>query len=177
MWANHSDVQIAWAHVCEQRDKMSEVAWAMIHTAWLSDDLGEGLKAIGARRKAVDLIRALHREDKVLRDSMRGADELILIDLLRRSRDFRQAEHEAWDAIKSSPAPLMAQALLFELLLISDQDSGAHNMEEVCGEDELSKPEDTKDSALELSEFLRGPGQTRLVDHVVNGIRRVYGRT
>ena len=74
----------------EHRGKYGEAGWSGIYAAWACDDAGLEIGAKKCRWRAGELLKkALERGQRF--GEQRGAEEALLVDLLRRSSQFEEA--------------------------------------------------------------------------------------
>ena len=107
----------------------AHAAWAALHAAWACDDAGDDVTARVCRRRAADLLRrAWEQGDRLA--SRAGAEEALLVDLLRRAGRLREALAVAKKALEQNPEPLIAAIMRFQIRLITASDRSAHTVAE-----------------------------------------------
>lgn len=118
--------------VCEKSGFYNDAVLASVHAAWACDDIPRAEAAARCRSEAVRLIQAMHLRDETLSEQ-RGADEIMLTDLLRRSGRFDEALDFVDKAIPTINDEFIRVLLLFEKGLISKGDTNAHKIKETEG--------------------------------------------
>jgi len=124
------------ALVHERCGHVPQAAWSTIHAAWVCDDAGndEGAKAL--RKRAAELVRQFTSPAEDPADKL--LDDLVLVDLLRRSGQFEDA-HKINQLLETKAAgPVTRQLLAYEEQLIMKEDTGPHSMGEAV--DRKGKP-------------------------------------
>ncbi|KUG19769.1 hypothetical protein ASZ90_010503 [hydrocarbon metagenome] len=121
---------LCWAMIQEHAGMPAKAAWSCLHAAWVCDDRSRDAAAEHCRRRAIALLRQA-RERGVRLAPQRGADEAILVDLLRRTGEFEEARALAEESLAERPEPMIAAALRLQRALIARSDRGCHSLLEV----------------------------------------------
>ncbi|MFA5803265.1 MAG: DUF2225 domain-containing protein [Melioribacteraceae bacterium] len=108
----------------------SESAWAFIYAAWVCDDFKDESNAIFFRKKAIDLIDLLEKENKFLTKN-EESHILIKIDLLRRATLFNQALKQIETDSTKIKNEKALKILNYEKKLIIDFDIGCYSIRDV----------------------------------------------
>jgi len=116
------------ALVQERAGQLAHAAWSTIHAAWACDDVGNQTGARNLRRRAVELIRQMEARGETPRDP--AFDDLVLIDLLRRSGQFEEAHQINQLLTATSGASITRQLVAYEEQLIFKKDTEAHSVSE-----------------------------------------------
>jgi hypothetical protein len=103
---------------------------ACIHAAWLCDDSGADDGARDCRKKAVTFLQKA-RESSQHFGEQSGAEEALLVDLLRRSGQFEPALRMCDEGLKKNPGQLITSILQFQQTLIHKSDAACHTIAEV----------------------------------------------
>ena len=120
---------LCWSIIQEDLGAPARAAWASLHAAWVCDDEGEDVPARVCRRRAADLLQRAREQDERLAP-LEGADEALLVDLLRRTGRFREARAVAARVLDQDPQPLIAGIMRLQVRLIAASDRGAHTVAE-----------------------------------------------
>ncbi|WP_238320427.1 DUF2225 domain-containing protein [Methanoculleus bourgensis] len=80
---------LCWSLIQEDLGAPAQAAWASLHAAWVCDDEGNDVPARICRKRAADLLRRAWEQGERLA-SQAGADEALLVDLLRRAGRLRE---------------------------------------------------------------------------------------
>lgn len=111
---------LAWAHVLEETGALHAAAEATLHAAWVADDAGRDELAHAWRMEAVALWRSGPPLD---------AEQTVrVVDALRRSESWDDAEATAAEIAQLSPPEAVAQVITLERRLIAAQDAGRHSV-------------------------------------------------
>lgn len=121
---------LCWSLIQEDLGAPAQAAWASLHAAWVCDDEGNDVPARICRKRAADLLRRAWEQGERLA-SQAGADEALLVDLLRRAGRLREARAVAKEVLEQNPAPLIAGIMRFQVRLITASDRGVHTVAEV----------------------------------------------
>ncbi len=120
---------LCWSIIQEDLGAPARAAWASLHAAWICDDEGEDVPARICRRRAADLLQRARKEGERLAPQD-GADEALLVDLLRRAGRFREARAVAARILEGNPQPLIADIMRLQVRLIAASDRRAHSVAE-----------------------------------------------
>lgn len=120
---------LCWSIIQEDLGVPAHAAWAALHAAWACDDAEDDVAARVCRRRAADLLRrAWEQGDRLA--SRAGADEALLVDLLRRAGRLREALAVAKKTLEQNPEPLITAIMRFQIRLITASDRSAHTVAE-----------------------------------------------
>jgi hypothetical protein len=92
--------------------------WASIHSAWACDDAGHDIDAQKCWKRAVTLLQKAKQNGQIFAEQA-GAEEAIIVDLLRRSGQFELALKVCDDGLKKKPAKIISDILQFQKILIT----------------------------------------------------------
>lgn len=120
---------LCWSIIQEDLGVPAQAAWASLHAAWVCDDEGEDVPARICRKRAADLLRRAWEQGERLA-SQAGADEALLVDLLRRAGRLREARVVVTETLEQNPQPLIADIMRLQARLIAGSDRGAHTVAE-----------------------------------------------
>jgi hypothetical protein len=120
---------LCWSIIQEDLGDPAQAAWASLHAAWVCDDEGEDVPARVCRRRAADLLQRAREQGERLAP-LEGADEALLVDLLRRAGRFREARAVAARVLDQDPQPLIADIMRLQIRLIAASDRAAHTVAE-----------------------------------------------
>lgn len=113
---------------------LAAAGWHALRAAWACDDAGEPDAAVRCRELAAELWRRAEEAGQgIAGDNDLAASLLIFTDVLRRAGLFDDARRACHRALSGRPPEPHRSLLEFELELISREDSGAHEIGEVCG--------------------------------------------
>lgn len=136
---NHEFLELANSFLCkaiidrERNDYMS-ATWALIHAAWARDDAEQPTQARICRTKAATMLidAEAHNQQVVEQD---GASTAILVDLLRRSGQFAEAQKVLATRRNSIKEDIILRILDFQMTLIEKDDDTCHTIDDTLGED------------------------------------------
>jgi len=127
--------QLANAFLCysmlkENDNDYATAAEAAIHAAWICDDnhLIRGAKQ--CRQRTIDMWRQAMRKGQSLGKQI-GAEESLIVDLLRRSKQFAEAQATCIEGLEKKPGKYIRDILLFQQKLITNLDIDCHCIDEV----------------------------------------------
>ena len=113
----------------EKANKFGSAGWSSIYAAWVCDDEGLAGGAKTCRERAIAILqRAKANNQKFAVKS--GDEEIILVDLLRRSGRFDEALKTCEEALSKNPDKLQTDILHFEKILIKKLDIACHVISE-----------------------------------------------
>ena len=111
---------LGWAHVLEETGALHAAAEATLHAAWVADDAGKPDLAHAWRQEAIALWRSGPPLD---------AEQTVrVIDALRRSETWEDAEATAAELAQLSPPEAVGQVVALERRLIAARDAGRHSV-------------------------------------------------
>ncbi|MBZ0174711.1 MAG: DUF2225 domain-containing protein [Candidatus Methanoperedens sp.] len=124
----------------------SKAGWNSIHAAWACDDADYETSAQKCRMRAVSLFRKA-KENNQKFAGQDGLEEAIIVDLLRRSRQFELALSTCDDGLKKKPEKIISDILQFQKMLIKNKDIACHRIADVIGDAKAVEPliEELKD--------------------------------
>jgi hypothetical protein len=108
-----------------------EAGWAAIHAAWGCDDARKRAAAVACRKKAIELLQVAKSRGLSFAPEP-GAEQAILADLLRRSRDFESVEAICLEGLKANPSAILVQVLEYERALARRRDSKCYTLEQAA---------------------------------------------
>jgi hypothetical protein len=107
-------------------------AWSSIHAAWFCDDSNDIEASKKCRRTAIDLIK-LAQENGQSIGEQEGAEVAMLVDLLRRNRQFSDALALLENESDEEYDDIIITILQYQKKLISNLDAGCHTVSEALG--------------------------------------------
>jgi hypothetical protein len=111
---------LAWAHVLEETGALHAAAEATLQAAWVADDATRPELASAWRQEAVALWRS---------GPMLDAEQTVrVIDALRRSDAWDDAEATAAELATLSPPEAVGQVVALERRLVAARDAGRHTV-------------------------------------------------
>ena len=117
----------------KEKGKLVSAAWSAISAAWVSDDSGGKESAQKCRKMAVQLIRdAKSQNQRIAKPS--GADEAIIVDLLRRSAQLEEALRITNSRSSRIRGSVIRKVLEFQKDLISRSDVSTRTVSEAIEE-------------------------------------------
>jgi len=117
----------------ESAGNYTSAGWANVYAAWVCDDAGSGDSAQKCRQKAVTFFQKA-RENSQQFAKGNGAEEAVMVDLLRRLGQFELAIKICDDGLKKNPEKLISDILQFQKILISKSDVACHTVTEITGD-------------------------------------------
>lgn len=133
---------LCWSIIKEDSGDFAGAGWASIHAAWVCDDNNIISGARECRKRAVELLEKAQKNGQIFGEG-EGAEEALMVDLLRRSSQFDKAlkicnekvettflEKLKGTFIKKKPLKLISQILQFQKILISNSDTACYTIEE-----------------------------------------------
>lgn len=122
---------LCWDLLCQANREWLKAAWACIHAAWACDDLDQ----TGVARQC--RLWALNRIDKAESEGMQVAEPdvslLLRLDLMRRSRRFKEAERLLANAPQQVRDTQLREVLQFQSSLVASEDDGCYTMDDLEG--------------------------------------------
>ena len=118
----------------EATEDYAAAGWAAVRAAWACDDEGEAYAeaAVRCRLRAVALFtEARQRGQTFVREP--GGEEALLVDLLRRSGRFADAEALIEQGLARQPSELIQRILHFQRRLCRRRDTNVYTVEEAMG--------------------------------------------
>ena len=110
----------------------SAEAWAFIHAVWVCDDSDHLEQAIVCRQRAAEAIARAEEHGQLLTEQ-EGAGTAILVDLLRRSRQFDDARLALAAHRDKIEDDILLRVLDFQMGLIDQNDTSCHTVAEAYG--------------------------------------------
>lgn len=117
------------ALVHEAAGKHAEGGWAAVSAAWACDDADADHAGRICRARAVTLFRAAREKGEPFADDA-GSEAAVVVDLLRRSGQFDEAEAECAEGLRAVTDEVVRAVLLYERKLIGAGDDGRHSVDE-----------------------------------------------
>ena len=113
----------------EKSDNFVDAGWSALYAAWVCDDNKNNKGARKCRKKAINLFKqAKERGQKFAENE--ETEKLIMVDLMRRSGQFKSALKICNEELRENPSKTTLRILQFQKSLISNSDTGCHTMEE-----------------------------------------------
>lgn len=126
---------LCFSLIQESAGDYAGAGWASIHASWACDDAGSYVAAQKCRKKAVTLLQKAKEKGQRFAEQA-GAEEAMMVDLLRRSGQFELGFRTCDDGLKKNPERIISDILQFQKMLISKSDVACHTIAEATGEDE-----------------------------------------
>ncbi len=104
--------------------------WSSVHAAWACDDADFETGAQKCRMRAVSLFRK-GKENNQKFAKQKGVEEVIIIDLLRRSSQFELAFSMCEEVLKKKPEKIISKIMKLQKILINNKDVACHLMADV----------------------------------------------
>lgn len=120
---------LCWALIQERAGSDARAGWAALHAAWACDDQGASEAARRCRLRALELFRRSQAKGRPFIEG-RGAEQILLADLLRRSGRFEEVEAVCEEGLRANPNKLVREVLAFQKRLALLKDDRAHRIEE-----------------------------------------------
>ncbi|MFC2039879.1 DUF2225 domain-containing protein [Chloroflexota bacterium] len=108
--------------------------WSSVHAAWACDDDDFLDGAQECRKKAANLFKRAS-ENKQEFSKQLGGEELLKVDLLRRSGQFEAALQTCRDGLLKQPAKLILKLYEYQQTLINISDMSCHSVNEITEDD------------------------------------------
>ncbi len=112
-------------------DHYAEAGWAALHAAWACDDARNRAAAIACRKKAIELLRGAQSRGVSFAPEP-AAEQAVLADLLRRSREFEAVEAICLEGLKANPSAILVQVLEYERALARRRDGKCYTVEQAA---------------------------------------------
>jgi hypothetical protein len=116
----------------ESTRKFDTAGWASIKAAWVCDDAKNNAGSKKCRIRTVELFRKAPSVGQEFAGQP-GADDVTLVDLLRRSEQFEDATRQIELGLSKCPEEIIRKILEFERDLIAKRDVGCHTVGDVPG--------------------------------------------
>jgi len=126
---------LCFSLIQESAGEYAKAGWACIHAAWACDDAGSDAGAQKCRQKAVILLQKAKENGQRFAEQL-GGEEALMVDLLRRSKQFELALKTCEDGLQKNPEKIISDILQFQKTLISRSDVACHTIAEATGENE-----------------------------------------
>lgn len=114
----------------ENAGMMSHAASACMHAAWVCDDAQAHLQALQCRMKAVHLTRMAIQLVEEQHEPEPVMDEVVLVDLLRRTGQFTKAKEAIAYVQHRDVGPVTQQVLAHEQEWVDEKDAAQHTIAE-----------------------------------------------
>jgi hypothetical protein len=111
----------------------ASAAMAIMHAAWACDDSDLDVRARRCRRQAAEMLRRAEEHEQLL-TNLADADTAILVDLLRRSGQQREALSVIVARREGVANDTIARMLDYQAMLIRRGDTSRHTLAEAPGE-------------------------------------------
>jgi len=119
------------AMIQESVNDYAKAGLSCIYAAWACDDEGFETAARDCRKKAIVLLQKARKNKQRFLDKGSEEEELLIIDLLRRSGQFERALELCDKTSKKNPKKRVLDILKFQKQLIEKSDTKCHNLSEV----------------------------------------------
>lgn len=120
---------LCYSHILESQEDYREAGWACVYAAWICDDGKEEKMGIKPRIRAVEIFKKA-REKKQSFASSPEDEDLILIDLFRRARNFPEALGICNNYPEYKRGNITPEIVDFQESLIIKEDSSHHTIKE-----------------------------------------------
>ena len=118
--------------ILENAGEYADAGWASIHAAWVCDDAEKDSSAKKCRERAIILLQKAQETGQKFTEK-KAEEDLLIVDLLRRSRQFEQANKNCESGLKKKPNKLIRSILLFQGKLISQSDVACYSVAKATG--------------------------------------------
>ncbi len=113
--------------------------WSSVHAAWVCDDADYETSAQKCRMRAVSLFRKAKENNQKFAEQD-GVEEVIIVDLLRRSCQFELAFSICDEGLKKKPEEIISDILQSQKMLIKNKDTACHRIEDVIMDAKAVEP-------------------------------------
>ena len=120
---------LCFSQLQEHAGNFAGAGWASVCAAWVCDDAGFEMAARKCRVGAVSLWQEAKEKGQRFAEQA-GAEEAIVVDLLRRAGLFELALKICEDGLKKSPDKTITNILQYQKRLINNADAGRHTVAE-----------------------------------------------
>ncbi|MCA9899900.1 MAG: hypothetical protein KC433_17035 [Anaerolineales bacterium] len=120
--ANHF---LCWAIIQEEIEHYVEAGWGSIHAAWVCDDVEREDSAKACRLLTLQRFQKA-RNKKLPFAQEKNAEELILADLYRRTRQFKLTKDICLQVINQNPDTRLKQIAEFQIVLAASFNDECH---------------------------------------------------
>lgn len=120
---------LCYSLIQENAGDYAGAGWSCVHASWVCDDTNSEEAAQKCRKKAIGLFQKAKENSQVI-DEEASTAEILIIDLLRRSRQFELALKTCDENLKKNPEKSILDVLKYEKILIKNKDSACHTIEE-----------------------------------------------
>ena len=129
---NKSYSELANSFICksiieEEQKEFFAATWSLINAAWSLDDTGSVELAISARKKSATMLWDLELRGELIANN-KESNSALLIDLLRRSKDFIRASEIIEGRESMLEEDIIKKVISFEKKLISEQNSECYTI-------------------------------------------------
>ena len=104
--------------------------WSSVHAAWVCDDADYETSAQKCRMRAVSLFRKAKENNQKFAEQD-GVEEVIIVDLLRRSCQFELAFSICEGVLKKKPEKIISNIMKLQKMLIKNKDVACHLIADV----------------------------------------------
>lgn len=109
-----------------------EAGWASVKAAWICDDEQNEDAAKRCRKRAIRIFNKVKDSGGIFAKQP-GAEEAILIDLCRRSREFELASKLCNEALDKDLNEVIEKVIRLQALLIEEKDTGCYTIQQAMG--------------------------------------------
>jgi hypothetical protein len=114
--------------------RFDDAFWSTLSAAWIADDEGDDEGADQCRALALAALRMARAAGRRLGPGP-GVEDVVEVDLLRRTGEFAEAERCIRRALDRRPAEVVDQLLRFQRDLVAARDRAAHRVSEALNPD------------------------------------------
>jgi hypothetical protein len=114
--------------------RFDDAFWSTLSAAWIADDAGNAQAADRCRALALAALRMARAAGRRLRGGP-GVEDVVEVDLLRRTGEFADAERCIRRALERRPDEVVDQLLRFERDLVAARDRDVHRVAEALNPD------------------------------------------
>ncbi len=113
----------------------SGTRWSLlpICPSWVCDDEESDDCAQICRKKAINLIQKAKEGDQDITADQVGAEEALMVDLLRRSGQFDAASNTCKDGLSKNPEKIIEDILQLQSRLIQQKNVDSYTIEDATG--------------------------------------------
>jgi hypothetical protein len=133
---NKSFSELSNAFLCcslilENDSNYALAAWYSIRAAWDCDDNHSNDSAVACRQRAIDLFQMATNNKQRFFEEV-GGEKALIVDLLRRTRRFEEADKYCDQGLAEDPEKLISNILWYQKSLIANADDSCHLIKEAA---------------------------------------------
>jgi tetratricopeptide (TPR) repeat protein len=126
-----SNAFLCSAIIMENNGNYAIAAFQCLRAAWDCDDNHSNDSAVICRERAIELLQMAIQNGQEFFEGI-GGQESLIVDLLRRTRRFKEAMKYCEMGLRKNPEKLISNILWFQKLLIGNSDDSCHLIKEAA---------------------------------------------